>query len=305
MTFLRRYLLLVGMTICSGCAAARNAKCERSRDVITRLGASLQGVGAHIEGHIRRTVSEHYDGLVLSYDMLCDLESHMSGEEFACYIKHHAQLAILMGDYQARLEACGYRCFAQVDADYVTATRRLKLSQCADPALGRQRSFAKETPLGVSFPTDGSPHGAAFILFSGGFLTPLGHAFDIGLAYGWDSLNEIGLSLLIGENDLNERGTGPITDFQAVRVRYTRYLSAVQDLKPFLRGGLFAYSTISRDFGQASPVTYSGLLVEGGLLYDFTRWFGLYGEAILGVGDGSGTAVFAGAGIGFQLRLTD
>jgi hypothetical protein len=53
------------------------------------------------------------------------------------------------------------------------------------------------------------------------------------------------------------------------------------------------------------------LVVEGGVLYDFTRWFGVYVKGLLGYGGGrsdTGAPVqlgFIGVGSGLQFRITE
>jgi hypothetical protein len=65
------------------------------------------------------------------------------------------------------------------------------------------------------------------------------------------------------------------------------------------------------DLRPTSTIPGGGLVVEGGVLYDFTRWFGVYVKGLLGYGGGrsdTGAPVqlgFIGVGSGLQFRITE
>lgn len=306
-----------------GCAFTRPAECQRSRDVSAHLAARVHGLGAEVSLDTKRTVTAEYDGLLASYDLLCENQDHLTGPEYACEVRRHAEAMRALGNFLTDLRTCSDHCPPTMLEEYQQSRRTVAQRDCLE-ATDASRS-AEVTPSGGAIPVAGTPHGEAVVGFVGGFVTPLGHALDVGGAYGWNSTNEIGISYLTGTNDLNDQAKGPITDFKAGRLRYTHYFSDSGTVKPFVRGSLFTYSTRDDDCidpayttnlsrcpsSRSTDVSVTGVAAEGGLLIDFARWVGLYGEAIIGVGSGTTSAggqarwTIVGGGAGLQLRLVD
>lgn len=178
------------------------------------------------------------------------------------------------------------------------------------------------TPSGGKLPTTGTPHGAAVVLGAGAFVTPVAATGDIIIGYGWDSANEIGISFLPGAG-YSDSVTG---SFYGIRIRYTRYFRVNRNLKPFIRGSIGVFhnpqATVTDSNTGSILGTFAstavGPIVEGGLLYDFTRWFGLYAEVAGGYafgvssycvqgyicGKNDGVPII-GLGLGVHFRFND
>ena len=287
LTGLHHAWLVAAILLAPSCAILRGAECDRSRDVIARAGASYAGTGAHVDVEYKRTAAKEYDSILLSYDMVCTAAPHMTGAEYKCESRGLQKLTRAIGAYLLAVDHCEHRsaCVSSAWANYKAERGAIEATQCVDAALvsapiAERRKFETKPQSLVSVPTEGTPHGMAVIGGVGGFLTPVGAAADLVLAFAANSRHELGASVLLGSSN----GTA----FTGYRARYSYYFSPDAALKPYVRGSLIYYSaphspwTHAGQIVEYAPSAKFGPLVEGGVLYDFARWFGVYAEATAG-----------------------
>ena len=289
----------------SGCALTRSVECQRSRDNAVRIGANVKEFGVEFDQETKRRVSSEYDGILESYDMICQNQNHMTGDEYTCEVRRHASMSRLMGEYLQEAKACGDSEDCRRDAMAHWRAKRADLSGGCNFVKRQVEDRAPvQTQTGASLPTEGTPHGSGLITGAGlfGGLGPI-IALDTTLAYAITSRHEIGIAFDFGDND---GGT-----LYGLRARYTYYFRADKDFKPFVRGSLGYFRTEGMEDEWYDPITLEtfGPLVEGGIVYDFTRWVGLYAEAAFGyaiaVNDDTGSTPILMGGLGVHFRFVD
>jgi hypothetical protein len=296
--------------VVSGCALSRATECHRSRDVSLKgsLGASIAHASADVE--LKRRLTSEYDGILESYDMLCMNQRHMTGDEYRCEVMRHARWTRAFGDHLSNIKHCGKdrSCCRRSTKAWSARRSQLEAISCRALSATVEKRAPAATPVGAVLPTSGSPHGSGFVSGLGLFAYPGGYGVDMAVGYALDSSHELSITVISGTyTSPKDQIDLPIL---AIRPRYTYYFRAERDTKPYVRGSLVYFRREDAPVGRDRiSIEAIGPLVEGGVVFDFVRWFGLYVEALAGypftiTPNTSGTPIL-GLGLGAHIRILD
>ena len=259
----------------------------------------------------QRRLTSEYDGILESYDMLCMNQDHMTGEEYRCEVLRHARWIRAFGEHLSAVKHCGKdrNCRRRPTEAWSAKRKQLEDISCRALTATVEKREPAPTPVGAVLPTRGSPHGSGVVTGAGVFVYPGGFGLDLALGYALDSSHELSITVISGEyTSPNDNLDLPIL---AIRPRYTYYFRPEQDTKPYIRGSLVYFRREDAPVrgGDRIAIEAIGPLVEGGVVFDLVRWFGLYVEAVAGypftiTPNTSGTPIL-GLGLGVHFRILD